>query len=77
MCYDYHGGWETKTGHNAPLFARPEESGMDSLSNVVSFFLLLHHHQKSDKLFQVQRSNFLPSIFTRLLQTLPLEELFN
>jgi len=22
MAYDIHGGWESETGHNAPLFAR-------------------------------------------------------
>ena len=22
MCYDYHGQWDNKTGHNAPLFPR-------------------------------------------------------
>ncbi|GAB6024068.1 Chitinase 2 [Chamberlinius hualienensis] len=26
MNYDYHGSWETATGHNAPLYARPDES---------------------------------------------------
>lgn len=36
MCYDYHGGWEDKTGHNAPMYARPEEEGNDRISNVVS-----------------------------------------
>ena len=35
MCYDYHGGWETKTGHNAPLYARPDEYGGDRILNVV------------------------------------------
>jgi len=34
MCYDYHGGWEDKTGHNAPIYARPEEEGNDRISNV-------------------------------------------
>ncbi|KAH9497248.1 putative chitinase 2 [Dermatophagoides farinae] len=23
MCYDYHGSWETRTGHHAPLYGRP------------------------------------------------------
>ena len=36
MCYDYHGGWEDKTGHNAPMYARPDETGIDRISNVVS-----------------------------------------
>src|SRR5699024_2633657 len=36
MCYDYHGGWESKTGHNAPLYARPDEYGSDRILNVVS-----------------------------------------
>ncbi|XP_064474372.1 chitotriosidase-1-like [Ornithodoros turicata] len=25
MAYDFHGGWETITGHHAPMFSRPEE----------------------------------------------------
>ena len=40
MAYDYHGGWEDKTGHNAPMYARPDEVGNERLNNVVrgSFF---------------------------------------
>ncbi|CAG2122088.1 unnamed protein product, partial [Medioppia subpectinata] len=34
MCYDYHGGWENRTGHNAPLYARPDEILNDKISNV-------------------------------------------
>lgn len=42
MAYDYHGGWEDKTGHNAPMYARPDEVGNERLNNVVSinFFFL-------------------------------------
>lgn len=34
MCYDYHGKWEHKTGHNAPLYSRPGEEGKDKVLNV-------------------------------------------
>lgn len=36
MAYDYHGGWEANTGHNAPLYPRPEETGEQALLNVNS-----------------------------------------
>ena len=34
MCYDYHGKWDRQTGHNAPLYARPNEKGQDLFLNV-------------------------------------------
>jgi len=34
MCYDYHGKWDKKTGHNAPLLPRPTESKKDWELNV-------------------------------------------
>jgi len=34
MCYDYHGKWDKKTGHNAPLRPRPDEVGDDLMLNV-------------------------------------------
>ncbi len=34
MCYDYHGKWDKRTGHNAPLHSRPEERGQDLILNV-------------------------------------------
>jgi len=34
MCYDYHGKWDKKTGHNAPLYSRPEDTGKDVYLNV-------------------------------------------
>ena len=34
MCYDYHGKWDRKTGHNAPLHADPKESGQNLFLNV-------------------------------------------
>lgn len=34
MCYDYHGKWDRKTGHNAPLYQRPNEKGQDVFLNV-------------------------------------------
>jgi chitinase len=35
MAYDYHGGWEKVTGLNAPLTARPDETGVAAFNNVV------------------------------------------
>ncbi|XP_067139342.1 chitinase-3-like protein 1 [Centruroides vittatus] len=34
MCYDYHGGWETFTGHHAGLYARPDETPGNSTLNL-------------------------------------------
>jgi len=34
MCYDYHGKWDKKTGHNAPLYPRATESTADQALNV-------------------------------------------
>merc|ERR1712200_17581 len=34
MCYDYHGKWDKKTGHNAPLHPRPTEPVSDQGLNV-------------------------------------------
>ncbi|XP_022240292.1 chitinase-3-like protein 1 [Limulus polyphemus] len=34
MSYDLHGDWENKTGHVAPLYARPDESPEDKTLNV-------------------------------------------
>lgn len=34
MCYDYHGKWDKKTGHNAPLKAGPNDSPADATLNV-------------------------------------------
>ena len=36
MSYDLNGGWNPKTGHNAPLFPRPGENAEDSELNIVS-----------------------------------------
>ncbi|KAH3863080.1 chitotriosidase-1-like isoform X2 [Dreissena polymorpha] len=34
MSYDLHGAWETFTGHNAPLYARADESGEQAQLNL-------------------------------------------
>lgn len=34
MCYDYHGKWDKKTGHNAPLYSREKEPAADKALNV-------------------------------------------
>lgn len=34
MCYDYHGRWDKRTGHNAPLRARPNEDTLNSVLNI-------------------------------------------
>lgn len=39
MAYDYHGKWDGRTGHNAPLYARDDESDDEKALNVVSILL--------------------------------------
>ncbi|GAB1608659.1 chitinase-3-like protein 1 [Argonauta hians] len=34
MTYDFHGTWETFTGHNSPLFARVDENGVQRTRNI-------------------------------------------
>ena len=34
MCYDYHGKWDNKTGHNAPLHPRPTEPEEEQKKNI-------------------------------------------
>ena len=34
MCYDYHGKWDKRTGHNAPLHYRPAEPEEKKTMNV-------------------------------------------
>lgn len=36
MAYDYHGKWDGRTGHNAPLYAREDEPEEEKSLNVVS-----------------------------------------
>ncbi|GFT33597.1 chitotriosidase-1 [Trichonephila clavipes] len=34
MAYDFHGGWDKMTGHNSPLYARPEEDESQKTLNI-------------------------------------------
>jgi len=36
MSYDLHGGWEIKTGFNAPLYSRRNEAAWQKELNLVS-----------------------------------------
>jgi len=36
MAYDYHGAWEMKSGHHAPLYRNPLDTGDFAGFNVVS-----------------------------------------
>lgn len=51
MAYDFHGAWDPVTGHNAPLYARPEESGDNQVMNINSAInFWLHKGASKDKL---------------------------
>lgn len=42
MAYDFHGGWDTKTGHNAPLYSYNNDSELDkefTVSYAVDYWL--------------------------------------
>lgn len=39
MCYDYHGQWDKKTGHVAPLYYHPEDD-VNFFNTVSEFFKL-------------------------------------
>lgn len=44
MSYDFHGGWESKTAHNAPLHPRPNDNELDrefTLEYAVDYWLKL------------------------------------
>lgn len=47
MTYDYHGGWDTRTNHHAPLYAERREAGLDGVLNVVSRHDEAYHLVKS------------------------------
>ncbi|GIX71151.1 chitotriosidase-1 [Caerostris extrusa] len=34
MAYDFHGGWDPVTGHNSPMYARPNENDEQKTLNV-------------------------------------------
>jgi chitinase len=42
MTYDYHGGWEDRLGHNAPLYKRPDEH--DDLSTWFNVNYTIHYY---------------------------------
>ena len=35
MTYDFHGKWESRTGHNSPLYPRDDEQGSARHLNMV------------------------------------------
>lgn len=42
MTYDFHGGWDNKTAHNAPLYPYPDATGIDkefTVSYAVDYWL--------------------------------------
>ena len=42
MCYDYHGQWDKKTGHVAPLYYHPQDD-VDFFNTVSNFHITLEH----------------------------------
>ena len=39
MTYDFHGKWESRTGHNSPLYPRDDEQGSARHLNMVCVFV--------------------------------------
>jgi len=47
MTYDYHGGWEDRLGHNAPLYKRPDEH--DELSFWFNVNYTVHYYIEKER----------------------------
>ena len=41
MSYDFHGSWDSVTGHHAPLYQSAADAGSDAYLNVVSVLVAL------------------------------------
>jgi len=52
MSYDLHGSWESKTGHNSPLYAREDEVDGERYLNQVNFALCFND-------YVIQRKSYL------------------
>ncbi|CAF3533061.1 unnamed protein product [Rotaria sp. Silwood1] len=64
MTYDFHGGWETKTGHNAPLYKNNDETTSDVAPSYIK------SKSNCDAAVQAYISAGVPS--TKILMGLPL-----
>lgn len=60
MEYDYHGTWDGYTGHNAPLFASPEDDTPEKKAwNIVSIRIIcgVEVVPKSSQIFTTMMQN--------------------
>ena len=46
MTYDFHGKWESRTGHNSPLYPRGDEQGSARHLNMVCTLCLSNISEK-------------------------------
>jgi len=49
MSYDFHGSYESKLGHNSPLYERSDETSSEKRLNQVEFmFKRFYVHQQTN-----------------------------